>query len=144
MDVSLAFKQVAQGSLLELQNEDHHDAVQRVLRDLQAFSWLGMKVDHLIKLGEALPGHLELVEADLLQEGSFDDAVQDSVYVFHTASPYIVSGITDPQKELIEPAVKGTLNVLSSVAKAKSVKRVVLTSSIVGESRGTSTTSAFS
>lgn len=92
-----------------------------------------MQVGHLINLGEALPGRLELVEADLMQEGSFDDAVKDSVYVFHTASPYIISGITDPQKELVDPAVKGTLNVLSSVAKAKSVKRVVLTSSIVGK-----------
>lgn len=33
------------------------------------------------------------------------------------------------QKELIEPAVKGTLNVLGSCSKISSVKRVVVTSS---------------
>ncbi|KAK1553206.1 hypothetical protein Q3G72_030888 [Acer saccharum] len=33
------------------------------------------------------------------------------------------------QKTLIDPCIKGTLNVLSSCSKAKSVKRVVLTSS---------------
>ena len=41
------------------------------------------------------------------------------------------------QAELIEPALKGTLNVLNSVAKASSVKRVVLTSSMAAVSYNT-------
>lgn len=90
-------------------------------------------MEHLIAIGESLPGSLELVEADLLEEGSFDDAAEGATYVFHTASPFAIAGITDPQKQLVDPAVKGTLNVLGSVAKSKSVKRVVLTSSVVGE-----------
>jgi dihydroflavonol-4-reductase len=48
--------------------------------------------------------------------------------VFHTASPFLLQ-FTDPQKELIEPALKGTRNVLNSVNATPSVKRVVLTSS---------------
>jgi dihydroflavonol-4-reductase len=79
-----------------------------------------------------LPGatqRLQLVEADLLKEGSFDAAALGCTHVVHSASPYILTP-RDPQKELIDPAVKGTRNVLSAAARAGTVKRVVLTSSV--------------
>ena len=42
--------------------------------------------------------------------------------------------VHDVQKDLVDPAVLGTKNVLSAVAKSKdTVKRVVLTSSFAGE-----------
>eukprot|EP01112_Ceratiomyxa_fruticulosa_P007569 TRINITY_DN1969_c0_g2_i2.p1 TRINITY_DN1969_c0_g2~~TRINITY_DN1969_c0_g2_i2.p1 ORF type:complete len:325 (-),score=67.46 TRINITY_DN1969_c0_g2_i2:87-1061(-) len=72
---------------------------------------------------------VELFEADLLKEGSFDKAVEGVDYVFHTASPFILKPV-DPIKDLVEPAVNGTLNVLKSVEKSGKVKRVVLTSSV--------------
>ena len=43
------------------------------------------QVQHLVKLGEALPGSLKLFQADLLKPGAFDQAVEDCQYVFHTA-----------------------------------------------------------
>lgn len=80
----------------------------------------------------ALPGateRLELVEADLLVPGSFDAAVSGVDGVFHTASPFFLA-VKDPQRDLVDPALAGTLNVLRSCAAAPGIRRVVLTSSI--------------
>ena len=81
---------------------------------------------------QSLPGaadRLELVEADLLEPSSFDAAVRGCTTVFHTASPYVIQ-VDDPQRDLVDPAVNGTLAVLEACAKAADVKRVVLTSSM--------------
>lgn len=83
----------------------------------------------LRKLGENTDGSLKLYEADLLKEGSFEQAMSDCEVVFHAASPFQIFGVKDPQKELVEPALMGTENVLNSVNDTQSVKRVVLTSS---------------
>ncbi|KAM6555123.1 hypothetical protein CsatB_015885 [Cannabis sativa] len=85
------------------------------------------KTEHLISLDGAKE-RLQLFKANLLEEGSFDSVVDHCECVFHTASPLTFT-VNDPQAELIEPALKGTLNVLRSCAKVSSLKRVVLTSS---------------
>jgi len=72
--------------------------------------------------------HLELHEADLTILGTFDKVFNGVECVFHTASPYKMD-VEDPQRDLVDPALNGTLNVLSSIEKSKSVKTVVLTSS---------------
>lgn len=87
------------------------------------------KVAHLERLAEALPGSLELFEADLLAEGAFDAAFKGCLFVFHCASPFFIEA-GDPQAQLVDPAVKGTRNVMAAVAHNKGdVRRVVLTSS---------------
>ncbi|KAL3732669.1 hypothetical protein ACJRO7_029336 [Eucalyptus globulus] len=86
------------------------------------------KTGHLLAL-EGAKERLHLFEAELLKEGSFDSVVDGCECVFHTASPVLFSA-ADPQAELIDPALKGTLNVLRSCAKASSIKRVVVTSSM--------------
>nr|QHS84907.1 cinnamyl alcohol dehydrogenase [Pyrus sinkiangensis] len=86
------------------------------------------KTEHLHALDGA-QDRLQLFKANLLEEGSFDSAVAGCEGVFHTASPFY-NDVTDPKAELLEPAVKGTLNVLNSCVKSPSIKRVVLTSSM--------------
>ncbi|KAL5827342.1 hypothetical protein ACOSQ3_019176 [Xanthoceras sorbifolium] len=65
---------------------------------------------------------------NLLEEGSFDSAVDGCDGVFHTACSEYFSA-NDPKADIVDTAVKGTLNVLKSCAKAPSVKRVIYTSS---------------
>jgi len=73
---------------------------------------------------------LILYEADLLQQGSFDECFAGVDYVIHAASPFQLK-VTDPQTELIDPALEGTKNVLSSVTKnLNTIKKVVVTSSV--------------
>lgn len=67
---------------------------------------------------------------DLLEEGSFDEAMKGAQGLIHSASPFKIDKIKDAKKELIEPAVKGTRNVLESAEKAGTIEKVVLTSSV--------------
>ncbi|BBH04604.1 NAD(P)-binding Rossmann-fold superfamily protein [Prunus dulcis] len=81
---------------------------------------------------EALEGaatRLRLFQIDLLDYNSIFAAINGCSGVFHLASPCIVDQVQDPEKELLDPAIKGTLNVLTA-AKQAGVIRVVLTSSI--------------
>jgi len=80
---------------------------------------------------QELPGadeRLSLHPGRLLADGSFDEALEGAHACIHTASPYVLD-TEDPQQDLVEPAVRGTRNVLRSAAKAQ-VTRLVVTSSM--------------
>jgi hypothetical protein len=48
------------------------------------YVWVGRDIQSFLHFA----GKLELHEADLLKEGSFDAAVKGAHFVFHTASPF--------------------------------------------------------
>lgn len=71
---------------------------------------------------------LELVEANLLNAQSLEEAIQGADYVVHTASPFPEKMPKD-ENLIIKPAVDGTLAVMKAAHKNR-VKRVVITSSV--------------
>ena len=87
------------------------------------------KYEHLTKIAESSPGILDFWEANLTQEGSFDEAAEGCEAIIHIASPFILN-VKDPQKDLVDPAVQGTRYVLNAATKSSTVKKVVLTSSV--------------
>ena len=104
--------------------DDGHD-VHATVRDLGNDA----KRSHLDALKEQYSGRLKMFEANLLEPGSLDAALEGCDALIHTAAAVKLAA-PDPQKQIIDVAVQGTRNVLDSVARVPSVKRIVMTSSI--------------
>ena len=97
------------------------------------------KTKSLDEVANNSKGEIKYFKADLLQEGSYVEAMKGCELVIHSASPFIIN-TKNPQKDLIDPALNGTENVFKTVQKTDSVKRVVLTSScaaIYGDGKDT-------
>lgn len=78
---------------------------------------------------------------DIAQPNAFDEAViSDPPFdaVVHTASPFHYE-VKDNKKDMLDPAISGTTGILESIHKsAKTVKRVVITSSFAAISNPSS------
>ena len=89
------------------------------------------KVEPLRRIGAPFPGLLELFEADLTRPHAFDDAMQGCRFAFHVASPFLMpEQIRDGRRDVLEPAVQGTRNVIASVNRTPGLERLVLTSTV--------------
>lgn len=78
---------------------------------------------------EGAKDRLKLLKADLLDYDSLLEAINGCNGVFHTACPVLSQRASNPEVEVINPAVEGTLNVLKACSVSK-VKRVIMTSSV--------------
>ncbi|XP_073289428.1 phenylacetaldehyde reductase-like [Primulina huaijiensis] len=90
-----------------------------------------LKDDKETKHLESIAGaesRLRLFQMDLLDYSSILAAVSGASGVFHVASPCFFNPVSDPKCELLDPAISGTINVLTA-AKDTGVRRVVVTSS---------------
>ncbi|KAK7331222.1 hypothetical protein VNO77_25440 [Canavalia gladiata] len=89
----------------------------------------GSDPSHLFNLHPDAQSRLTLFPADILDSAAVSRAVSGCSGVFHVASPCTLEDPADPHKDLLEPAVQGTKNILEA-ARRVGVRRVVLTSSI--------------
>lgn len=105
---------------------DHGHVVHGTVRDPENTD----KVSHLKKQGISHENRLKLFKADLL-EGGFEEAFVGCDVVVHMASPFLIGKVSDPENQLLRPALEGTERVLNAVNATPSVKQVVLTSSVV-------------
>ena len=86
------------------------------------------KLQYLNAIAAETSGNIRYFKADLTTPGAYAEAMAGCELVIHTASPFTLA-VDDPQRDLVDPAVGGTANVLTSANETESVKRVVLTSS---------------
>jgi dihydroflavonol-4-reductase len=78
--------------------------------------------------------NLSLVEADLMSDAGWDQAVSGCRYVLHLASPFPLVA-PENEEDLIRPAVEGTRRVLEAAVR-NGVQRVVQTSSVAAVAYG--------
>jgi nucleoside-diphosphate-sugar epimerase len=74
-----------------------------------------------------------IIVPDILTNGAYDNCLNGVTYIIHVASP-LTSRYQDGEdmnEYFIKPAVAATMNILEAAKKASSIKRIVITSSIV-------------
>ena len=84
------------------------------------------KVDGLMTMPGA-PELLTVYKADLMEAGSYDEAMVGCSTVIHVASPWFMVGNKKFVKEnLLDPALTGTENIMASCSRTPTVKKVRL------------------
>ncbi|KRN27424.1 NAD dependent epimerase dehydratase family protein [Lactobacillus selangorensis] len=73
---------------------------------------------------------LSFIEADLMNDANWKEAMHDRDYVLSVAAPVFFGKITD-EEQAIRPAVEGTLRILK-FAQQENIKRVVMTANFGG------------
>lgn len=119
---------LAMHCILNLLEKGYH--VRGVVRNLRR----GEALRALLEAYSQQAVELELVQADLLDDAGWDEAMQGCQYVLHVASPFPMQEPAH-EDELIRPAREGALRVLQAAAR-QGVQRVVLTSSVAAISGG--------
>jgi nucleoside-diphosphate-sugar epimerase len=85
------------------------------------------KYRHLMNLNNT--DHLYIEELNVEDKAQLKEFVSECDIVIHSGTPFQLT-ITDPEKELFTPTIKGTENFLEVIKQTPSVKKVVLIASV--------------
>lgn len=85
------------------------------------------KYKHLKNLDNA--EHLEIAQLDVQDNDAVKGFIQDCDILVHTGTPFQLE-VEDVQKELLDPTVKGTENLLSTINETPSIQKVVFVASV--------------
>lgn len=107
----------------------HGLRVRAIVRDAEAAEKRA-PIEKMLQCLEVDPeGRLDYASGDLLTAGSYDQSIAGADGVAHVAA---VARLTapDPQRQIVDPSLRGVENVYAAIAKAGTVRRVVHTSSV--------------
>ncbi|HMR16947.1 MAG TPA: NAD-dependent epimerase/dehydratase family protein [Mariniflexile sp.] len=85
------------------------------------------KYEHLMVLAHA--DNLYISELDVTDKATLKEFVGDCDVVVHCGTPFILD-VQDPQTQLFDPTIKGTINFLEVVNSTPSIEKVVLVASV--------------
>lgn len=86
------------------------------------------RTQHLSDLPIGKNGSLEIVEMDLLNGDSVNTAISGCKHIIHTAAAVMIKS-KNPQRDIVDPSVIGTENVLLAIERNGEVENFIHTSS---------------
>ncbi|PWN47418.1 NAD(P)-binding protein [Violaceomyces palustris] len=89
---------------------------------------LSKKEELLSRLSPQDRQRVELVQVEDIANSDLLPSVRGVDYILHVASPYQLN-VEDAERDLLIPAVEGTLNIMRFAKKEPSVKKICITSS---------------
>ncbi|USW48134.1 Putative 3-beta hydroxysteroid dehydrogenase/isomerase, NAD(P)-binding domain superfamily [Septoria linicola] len=116
--------------LIELLQQGY--SVRAAVRSAAKGQWLASRL-HAVLQGVEFEHKVQFtIVPDFVQPDAFENAVKDACFIIHVASPITSSdNPEDWERDFKQVAIKGTAGLLESAYKSPSVRRIVVTSSMV-------------
>lgn len=105
-------------------------AVRAAVRSEAKAKWLASRIK--ATMNDPMPALEFSIIPDFVAEGAFESAIKDITFVIHVASP--ITSSDDPndwERDFVQTAIEGSLGLLKAAAATGSVRRIVITSSMV-------------